>query len=233
MKNMIPNIITLLNLFSGCVGLVFALNGELERASLMIFVSLILDYMDGTAARLLNAKSPIGKELDSLADVVSFGVLPSMIAFMLLNYMEMGIWSYYAFLMAMFSAYRLGKFNIDTRQSENFIGLPTPANALLWSSLPFILTDTQEFFFHSSMRSILVSPVTIFALLTLFSFLLVAEIPMFSLKFKNFSWGENQNRFIFLILTMILILTLMYYSVPFILILYVLISILQRKKINT
>ncbi len=233
MKNMVPNIITLLNLFSGCAGIILAITVDLRLASIMIFISLVLDYMDGTAARLLNAKSPIGKELDSLADVVSFGVLPSVIAFQILSYNDLGIWAFMAFIMACFSAYRLAKFNLDERQTENFIGLPTPANALFWSAFPLVIKGENSLYEELMLSSLMQNSYVVIGLVLVFSFLLVAEIPMFSLKFKNMKWGDNQIRFIFLILTIILIFTLTYYSIPFILILYVLISILQRKKINT
>ncbi|OZA56958.1 MAG: CDP-diacylglycerol--serine O-phosphatidyltransferase, partial [Sphingobacteriales bacterium 39-40-5] len=141
MKKHIPNSVTCLNLFSGCLGIVFAFQGNLIWASYAIVIAAVFDFFDGMLARLLKAYSDIGKELDSLADMVSFGVLPSVIIYQLFALspqIDFGAdWlSFSAFIIAVFSALRLAKFNIDTRQSENFIGLPTPANALLIASFP-------------------------------------------------------------------------------------------------
>ncbi|HQS50964.1 MAG TPA: CDP-diacylglycerol--serine O-phosphatidyltransferase, partial [Daejeonella sp.] len=148
MKKHIPNSVTCLNLFSGCLGIVFAFQGNLIWASYAIVIAAVFDFFDGMLARLLKAYSDIGKELDSLADMVSFGVLPSVIIYQLFALspqIDFGAdWlSFSAFIIAVFSALRLAKFNIDTRQSENFIGLPTPANALLIASFPLIIADSN------------------------------------------------------------------------------------------
>ena len=233
MKKFIPNLITLLNLSAGCIGVVFAFTTDLRMVSIMIFISLVFDYMDGMAARLLDARSPIGKELDSLADLISFGLLPALIANRLLHPGEYTNMAYFAFLITVFSAYRLAKFNTDDRQTENFIGLPTPANALFWSSFPLIILSGSTNGIHSSMAEIMANPIFIIACILFFSYLLIAELPLFSLKFKNMAWKENQDRFIFLILTLILILILGFYALPFIILLYLFISIIFKKATVT
>lgn len=185
----IPNFITSLNLFSGCIGVLLAFQGNYQGAFIAILLSAVFDFFDGFAARLLKAFSPMGKELDSLADVVSFGVVPGVLVFSLLSTMDINEWiSYLAFLIPVFSALRLAKFNIDERQTSSFIGLPTPANAIFWGGLVF------------SYSGLLISNAWILIGLTLvFSYLLVAEIPMFALKFKNFSWKTNKIQYLFLI----------------------------------
>ena len=233
MRKFIPNLITLLNLSAGCIGVVFAFTTDLRMVSVMIFISLVFDYMDGMAARLLNARSAIGKELDSLADLISFGLLPALIANRLLHPSEYTSWAYMAFLITVFSAYRLAKFNTDDRQTESFIGLPTPANALFWSSFPLIIMSESTAFVPGIMSDLMADPIVIIACIFVFSYLLIAELPLFSLKFKNMSWKENKDRFIFLILTLILILILGYYALPFIILLYLLISIIFKKATNT
>lgn len=185
----VPNFITSLNLFSGCIGVLLAFQGNYQGAFIAIMISAVFDFFDGFAARLLNAYSPMGKELDSLADVVSFGVVPGAIVFSLLSQIAINEWlPYLAFLIPVFSALRLAKFNIDERQSSSFIGLPTPANAIFWGGLVY------------SFSGFLISNSWLLILLTLiFSYLLVAELPMFALKFKNFAWKNNQIQYLFLI----------------------------------
>lgn len=185
----IPNALTCLNLFSGCLAVVMAFQGEPKLAFGFIMLSALFDFFDGLAARALDAHSPIGKDLDSLADDVSFGVAPAAMLFnLLLQIATEEAWGgakallpYLSFLIAVFSALRLAKFNNDTRQSTSFIGLPVPANALFWASLVLIFTN------GSSLHPLLANwafPITlaIIALVFLFSWLLVSEIPMFSLK---------------------------------------------------
>jgi CDP-diacylglycerol---serine O-phosphatidyltransferase len=189
MKKHIPNFITCLNLFSGCVGVYLAFRGNFQGAFTAVIVSAVFDFFDGFAARMLKAYSPMGKELDSLADMVSFGVLPGAMVFSLLSKTEMNEWlPYLAFIIPVFSGLRLAKFNIDERQTSSFIGLPTPANAIFWGGL--ILSFES---FLSSYTWLLI------ILILLFSYLLVAEIPMFSLKFKNYAWNSNQTQYLFLI----------------------------------
>ena len=227
MKRHVPNFITCLNLFSGCVGIVFAFQGELVIAGYAILVAAILDFFDGMVARLLKAHSEIGKELDSLADVVSFGVLPSVIIYQLfLQSPQVGNISQYlnfsAFLIAIFSALRLAKFNIDERQAENFIGLPTPANALLIASLPMILAQGNWFF-----SAYILNPFFLFIFSLGMSILLVTEIPLISLKFKNLKINDNLFRYILVVSGIVLILIFKFAAVPLIVFIYILLSLIQ------
>ncbi len=193
-----PNILTCCNLICGCMATGAAFHGHFEWAFVMIIMGAVFDFFDGMAARALGISSPIGKELDSLADVVTFGVAPSAMVFQLFGYVQypealapvVSYMPYTAFIMAAFSALRLAKFNLDERQTSSFIGLPTPANALFWSSL-----IVGQIAFLSSPRF---NAVFLFLFVLMFSFLLIAEIPLFSLKFKSFSWQENQSKYIFL-----------------------------------
>lgn len=188
-KKHIPNFITCLNLFSGCVAVLLAFKGNYQGAFIAVLVAAVFDFFDGFTARVLNTYSPMGKELDSLADMVSFGLAPGIIVFSLLTEANINEWlPYLAFLIPVFSALRLAKFNIDERQTSSFIGMPTPANAIFWGGLAF------------SYATFLVVNVWILIVLTvLFSYLLVAEIPMFALKVKNLKWKNNQDQYIFLI----------------------------------
>ena len=227
MKKHLPNAITCLNLLSGCVGIVFAFNSELKLAALTILISAILDFFDGMLARLLNAYSEIGKELDSLADMVSFGVLPAVIIFQLfLMSPQLGnvsVWlNYSAFLIAIFSALRLAKFNIDTRQSDHFIGLPTPANAMLIGSFPMIFD--QGYFFISSY---ILNPFFLFVFSLGMSILLVAEIPLLSLKFKSLAFSANLHRYILVFSSIILLLIFKFVAIPIIIFLYFILSLIH------
>lgn len=196
----IPNTITCLNLFSGCVGSVMAFNHLYHLALVAIICSAVFDFFDGMAARALDAHSPIGKDIDSLADDISFGFVPAAIVFSLLQermLLAEGLFSfslipYLAFLIAVFSALRLAKFNNDSRQTTSFIGLAVPANALFWASLVAGLHDWLVLA-APHMTALLVT------LILISCWLLVAEFPMFSLKFKNLSWADNKVRFVFLI----------------------------------
>ena len=199
MNRQIPNIITCCNLISGCIATGCAFYGQYQWAVLMIVVGALFDFLDGLSARFLGVSSPLGKELDSLADVVTFGVAPSSILFYLFHEVHcpevllpiVKFLPYTAFLMAAFSAARLAKFNLDTRQSTQFIGLPTPANALFWGSL--VLGQ------HAFLTSLKFNAVFLFLFMLLFCFLLVAEIPMLALKFKTFTWRDNKVKYIFLL----------------------------------
>lgn len=227
MKKHIPNAITCLNLLSGCIGIVLAFQGKLADAGYAIIIAAVFDFLDGLAARLLHAYSAIGKELDSLADIVSFGVLPSVIIYQLfLMAPPVGGLSVYlnftAFIIAVFSALRLAKFNIDERQSENFIGLPTPANALLISSLPMILKEGNGF-----LSAYILNPFFLFIFSLGMGLLLVVEIPLISLKFRNMKLKDNLYRYILLFSGLILILIFKFAAVPVILFLYILLSVIQ------
>lgn len=195
----IPNTITCCNLISGCIAVSYAHAGQQTMALAFIILGAVFDFFDGMSARLLGVSSPIGKELDSLADVVTFGVAPATMVATLLwgmhypSQME-GLRSwlpYSAFLIAAFSALRLAKFNLDERQSQQFIGLPTPANALFWGSL--VLGE------HAFLVSLKFNAVFLFLFMLLFCMLLVCEVPMLALKFKNFSWQDNKERYVFLL----------------------------------
>lgn len=195
----IPNAVTCCNLICGCMATGAAFHGQYQWAVLLIVSGAVFDFFDGMTARLLGVSSPIGKELDSLADVVTFGVAPSAMVFFLFHEVHVpemlmplrSMLPYTAFLMAAFSALRLAKFNLDTRQTTQFIGLPTPANALFWGSL--ILGE------HAFLVSLRFNAVFLFLFMLLFCMLLVAEIPLIALKFKNLSWCDNKVRYIFLL----------------------------------
>jgi CDP-diacylglycerol--serine O-phosphatidyltransferase len=228
-KNHLPNAITCANLFSGCVGIVFAFRGELIIAAYAIFLSAIFDFFDGLASRVLKAFSGIGKDLDSLADIVSFGVLPAVIMYQLFlearQIDKVSPWlNFIAFLIAVFSALRLAKFNVDTRQSENFIGLPTPANAILIASFPIIISSHNPYY-----TPYLVNPYVLSVFTLVMCSLLVAEIPMMSLKFKNSDFNENIYRYLLLLFSAILILFFKFAAVPLVILMYITLSIIQFK----
>lgn len=230
MKQHIPNTITSLNLFSGCIGVVLAFEGQLISAGYAIIIAAMFDFFDGMAARLLKVNSPMGKELDSLADMVSFGFLPSTIIFMMLQInpaMEYGgSWiKYSAFLLTVFSALRLAKFNLDSRQTAVFIGLPTPACALFVLSLPHIALSKDPI-----ISAYVQHPVILLALILALSFLLVAEIPLMSLKFKNLYFQPNLYRYLLLFISAVLVLSLQLMAIPLIIILYIVLSLVQYNK---
>ncbi len=204
-KKHIPNAITCCNLMCGCYAVAAGFwaatvsHNYYLYAVLAIIAGAVFDFFDGMVARLLGVSSPIGKELDSLADVVTFGVAPSAMLFSLfqqVQYPEVmeplrNVMPYTAFLMAAFSALRLAKFNLDTRQATSFIGLPTPANALFWGSL---IVGQYAFLISGRFNAAF-----LFAFMLLFCMLLVAELPLFALKFKNLSWTDNKVKYIFLV----------------------------------
>jgi CDP-diacylglycerol---serine O-phosphatidyltransferase len=217
MTRHIPNFLTCCNLFCGCLGIVFALKGYAFPAAYFVWIACLFDFLDGFAARILKVSSPIGKELDSLADMVSFGLLPSVVVYnMLLAADAPDLVPYLAFLIAIFSALRLAIFNLDERQSDSFRGLPTPANALLISSLP-LLTGSVAAWFHE--------PWVLVVLTLLSSYLLVSGIELFALKFKNFSWSDNKIRFTFLALSVLLLVALQIAAIPLIILLYIALSL--------
>ncbi len=194
-------------------------------AAYFVILSGIFDFFDGMAARFLSVKSSIGKELDSLADMVSFGFLPGVIMFQLLQLSDYSseYLPYLGFLITIFSALRLAKFNIDERQTEDFIGLNTPMNTLFICSLAFIAKDYPQ---------IIGSSLLLIGITVLTSFLLVSEIRIFSLKFSDLSWKHNKIKFIFLILSAILIIFLQFAAIPFVLILYIGMSVLHFQQIR-
>lgn len=195
----IPNSITCCNLISGCIATYNAFLGDIRMALLWIIVGAVFDFFDGMSARLLKVSSPIGKELDSLADDITFGFAPSAIIFYELSIMEYPsellmlkpYLPYFAFVMAAYSALRLAKFNLDERQSLGFIGLPTPANALFWGAL---FVGAQNFMESTAYMLPVVLP-----MICISCWLLIAEVPMFALKFKQWGWKGNEVKYIFLI----------------------------------
>ena len=226
----LPNAITCCNLISGCIAVTFALSGELRMAFLMIILGAVFDFFDGLVARLLGVSSPIGKELDSLADVVTFGVAPSALIFQVLQGFALPdemmaiqpFVPYLSFLIAAFSALRLAKFNLDERQLTSFIGLPTPANALFWGAF-VVAQDTGAL--HSALGQ------TIILVGILVScWLLVSEVPLFALKFKTWGWKGNEIRYVFLFLAVLNILLLGIGGIASIVILYIFLSLLPKRK---
>ena len=219
-RYLIPNSVTLLNAFSGCCAIVFLLNQEYKNALLFILIALIADFLDGFLARWLNATSELGMQLDSLSDAVSFGVVPATIVYCLLK-QDTALPTYAAFtafFIAVFSIYRLAKFNIDTRQREIFVGLNTPANTLFFSGL-LILNFYKGFQF---------SGLFLLCLIPISCFLLVSEIEMFSFKFKKFTWSGNEIRFIFIGIALLLLLFVLYFALPIIITIYIVINLIKK-----
>ncbi len=229
-KKHLPNAITCFNLFSGCVGIVFAFQDDLITAAYALFLAAIFDFFDGFAARVLQSFSGIGKDLDSLADVLSFGFLPSAIMYELFlkspQIEKIGTYlCFLAFAIAVFSALRLAKFNTDTRQADIFIGLPTPANGVLIASLPFIIDKYPQF------SKYILNQYTLSTLVVVMCALLVAELPLMSLKFKNRD-PRNVYRYLLLLFAAILILFFKFAAVPIVIFIYILLSIVQFKIAN-
>lgn len=226
----IPNTVTCCNLLSGCIAVVMAFQSNYKAAILFIILGAVFDFFDGMLARLLGVSGPLGKELDSLADDITFGLAPSVIVFSLfkeVHYPEFlesiaDYLPYTAFIIAAFSALRLGKFNIDPRQSSTFIGLPTPANALFWGSL--VMGG------HSFLTSESFNAIYLLLLVLLMSYLLIAELPMFSLKFKNLSWRDNKVSYLFLLVCIPLLLFLGISGFAAIILWYILLSVITKKK---
>ncbi len=232
MKNHIPNIITLFNLLSGILSIYCIMNGNIELAGWFIFIAAGFDFFDGLAARLLNAKSEVGAQLDSLADVVSFGVAPGFIMFYMLNISHgqpgntgenFSLLPFMAFIIPAFGALRLAIFNTDTEQTNSFKGLPIPAMGALVASLPLIRTyliEDKAFFYQIITDTYFLLAVAIFG-----SLLMVSKFPMFALKFKGFGFKDNMTKYIFLGISLVLILTLQIIAIPFIVLLYLFMSL--------
>jgi CDP-diacylglycerol--serine O-phosphatidyltransferase len=224
MKQHFPNLLTLCNALCGCVGISLIAEGQIVIACFLVFVALFFDFFDGFAARLLRVQSEMGKQLDSLADAITFGVLPAFIAQNLWTKTNNSdFFTYFPFLLALFSILRLAKFNIDKRQTDSFIGVPTPANAMLWASFPLILHYQHSAF----AEKIFTNSHFLMILVLLMSFLLVSELRLFALKFKDFSWKKNQIKFVFMLLSVLAIVILQFWAVPFILFLYVFLSLVR------
>jgi CDP-diacylglycerol--serine O-phosphatidyltransferase len=250
-KKHIPNILTLLNLLSGTIAVFFAVKEELIVAALFVFLGIFFDFLDGFAARILKVQGELGKQLDSLADVVTSGVVPGIVLFQLiLSAVSNNEWtikghgieelplkeylsviylvSAIGLLFTLAAAYRLAKFNIDERQTNSFIGLPTPAAALVVLSIPFIL----NFSTHEFVTQLIQKTWFLVVLTLILSYLMNAEIPLFSLKFKDYSWKNNKVKFIFIIITLMLVITFQFIAIPLVILMYILLSLIENKFLN-
>ncbi|GGD84156.1 CDP-alcohol phosphatidyltransferase family protein [Planktosalinus lacus] len=244
MLRFIPNFITLLNLLFGCIAVVFAIQGNLPLAAGFVILGIFFDFFDGLAARALGIQSELGKQLDSLADVVTSGLVPGIIMMQLIHMACLestpsNLWEgssvnlttdaflpLLGLLITLGSAYRLAKFNIDERQTNTFIGLPTPANALWVISLPLILIyQPSDLAFD-----ILLNPVVLIALTFLSTFLLNAPLKLFSLKFKTRSFKANSERYVFLIVSIALLIAFWFVAIPLIILLYLILSLISNKR---
>jgi CDP-diacylglycerol---serine O-phosphatidyltransferase len=213
----LPNALTCGNLFCGCIGILFAVQYSPVTAAYFVWAACVFDFFDGFATRALHYSSPIGKELDSLADMVSFGVLPAITMFSLIeSHTFNSFFSYSAFLLAIFSALRLANFNVDERQTESFIGLPVPANALFITGLVFLPSPFDQ---------VTSSVALLIAITIIFSFLLVSPLELFALKFKNFGWADNKIRFTFILVSVLLLAFFKTGAIPLIILLYIAFSL--------
>ena len=227
----IPNAITCCNLLSGCTSILLTHSGHLELAGLMIFMAAVFDFFDGFAARLLKAYSPLGAQLDSLADVVSFGVAPSFIMFSYISRLQLyseiypfrlliagvNVLPFLALFLAVFAALRLAKFNIDDRQTTSFIGLPTPAMGIFVASLPLALLNES----FTLMKSLMSSPLFVCAIVVVFSYLMVSEIPFFSLKVKSLKFKDIKHIYVLAAFAVIAFVFLRLAAIPFVILFYI------------
>ena len=234
-KNYIPNILTLGNLLCGTIATIYAIYEDFNSAAVFVLIGILLDFFDGFVARLLKVSGDLGKQLDSLADMVTSGVVPGLIMFQLINanseissinneFLLNG--SLFGLVLTLGACYRLAKFNLDTRQSDSFIGLPTPAMCLFVISLPLIQENSN---LHV-VENLLESNYFLIGITLLLTFLMNAEISLFSLKFKEYSFAKNYIKYVFIIVSILMIIGLQYISIPLIILLYVIISVLQNYK---
>ncbi|MFT5761522.1 MAG: CDP-diacylglycerol--serine O-phosphatidyltransferase [Polaribacter sp.] len=246
MKKHIPNLITLGNLLFGTIAAIAAVNGNYEIAALSVTIGIVLDFFDGFFARILHVSGELGKQLDSLADMVTSGVVPGIIMYTLLQENSLNLFKktadtfniasfstgylpYFGLLLTLAACYRLANFNIDERQSDSFIGMPTPAMSLFVISLPLIPIYSDNQFFIDLIQN----NYFLFGITLVLSFLMNAEIPLFSLKFKNYKVNENILKYVFLLVSILMILFLEVIAIPLVIILYVVLSIgsnLSKKK---
>jgi len=226
-KKHIPNFLTLLNLFCGCIAIVFVANEQFDIAFYFVSLGIFFDFFDGFFARKFGVSGPLGVQLDSLADMVTSGVAPGFVMFKVLlanNYDSCVYLPYLGFIITLGACYRLANFNIDTRQSDSFIGLPTPANTLFIMSLPLVIAECQ----FLALSEILSSK-WVLLIITLFSaYVMNAEIPLFSLKIKNFSFQKYKLQIGFLVVSIIMLATMKYLAIPLIILTYVLLSVLNN-----
>lgn len=249
-KQHIPNIVTLLNLFSGCIAVIFAVNGNFVVAAIFVFLGIFFDFFDGLLARKLNVQSPLGIQLDSLADLVTSGVVPGVIMFKLISLtvdapdysaysdswnsvfhwqgFKMSVLPLIGLFIPLASAYRLAKFNLDEDQQTYFKGLPVPANTLVILSLPLIL----EYQNNDLMNAIIINKWFLIGLTLLSCYLLNSHIKLFALKFKDWSFKSNAVRYLFLVLSIVLLIVLQFAAIPLVIALYIVLSLLNRTKIS-
>jgi CDP-diacylglycerol---serine O-phosphatidyltransferase len=234
-KNYIPNILTLGNLLCGTIATIYAIYEDFNSAAVFVLIGILLDFFDGFVARLLKVSGDLGKQLDSLADMVTSGVVPGLIMFQLINANSQIIGinnefllndSLFGLVLTLGACYRLAKFNLDTRQSDSFIGLPTPAMCLFVISLPLIQENSN---LHV-VENLLESNYFLIGITLLLTFLMNAEISLFSLKFKEYSFAKNYIKYVFIIVSILMIIGLQYISIPLIILLYIIISVLQNYK---
>ena len=238
MKKHIPNLLTLGNLFCGTIATILAVNNNFVFAGLFVVLGIFFDFFDGFAARLLNVSGELGKQLDSLADMVTSGVVPGIIMFKLIGDKQIGsvifidefnlptILPFIGLILTLGACYRLAKFNIDTRQSESFIGLPTPAMSLFVISLPLIL----EYSNIELVNNLIGNNYFLFTITLILTYLMNAELPLFSLKFKNYAVKNNIIKYLFLMISLFMIISLQYLSIPLIITIYVLLSLISNSK---
>jgi CDP-diacylglycerol---serine O-phosphatidyltransferase len=245
----IPNALTICNLFCGCLAIVNAFEGDLVWAAYLVGIAAVFDFCDGLAARALKVQSPIGKDLDSLADMVTFGVLPGVVMMMLIrksllfqnldptmegldfSSMALKYSPYCGFVITIFSCIRLALFNNDPRQTDHFIGLPTPANTIFICSLPLMLGLDESFSIQSSnirLVTTILNTVNLCIVTGFLSLLLVSEFPLFSLKFKNFSWKDNWLKYVFLLLAVLFIAIFNFAGIALTVIAYLVLSFLNN-----
>ena len=226
-KKHIPNLITLLNLFSGCIALIYAIDLNFEMAFFFVSLGIFLDFFDGFFARLFKVSSPLGLQLDSLADMVTSGVVPGFVMFLMLSKnADCSFIPYLGFIITLGSCYRLANFNIDTRQTDSFIGLPTPANALLILSLPLVMQHTNsELIFEILKNQWVLLAITAFS-----AYILNAEIPLFSLKIKEFNFAKNKLQIIFLTTSIVFLIVFQFLAIPLIILFYVLLSVMNNSQ---
>jgi CDP-diacylglycerol--serine O-phosphatidyltransferase len=232
LKAFVPNFITLLNLLSGGIAVIFAVKGDLSTAALFVFFGIFFDFFDGFLARKLNVSSEMGLQLDSLADLVTSGLAPALV---LVNLIELSILPsqdancflpYLGLLVLLCSAYRLAKFNISTEQSQFFIGLPTPANALLIMSLPLVLNYQNS----DSYNALILNPFFLVVVTLLSSFLLNAPVKLIALKFKTWNFSENASKYILIIFSLVGLILFKFAGIPLIIIFYIMLSLINSPK---
>jgi CDP-diacylglycerol--serine O-phosphatidyltransferase len=250
-KKNIPNMITLANMLCGILSILMCLNDHMVAASFFILLGIFFDFFDGYFARLLKVGGDFGKELDSLADVVTSGIAPGFIMFQLIIFAQNGSWfgelnsssenwqsfaennfyflPYFGFIIPLASAMRLAKFNIDERQTDSFIGLATPAMSLMVASIPLIYYYSKQAYFVEFFQS----PITLLAITFFGAILMNSELHMFSFKFKKYGWQFNQTKYIFVLVSIILLAMLRFVAIPLIIMLYIIFSIVENRAKKT